>query len=52
VIYLPLGIAAAVIMWFTLRLPRPADRLPVDYAGALSLAVTVDRRGLLARPGI
>jgi EmrB/QacA subfamily drug resistance transporter len=41
VIYLPLGIAAAVIMWFTLRLPRPSDRLPVDYAGALSLAATV-----------
>ena len=41
VIYLPLGIAAAVIMWFTLRLPRPSDRLPVDYFGALSLAATV-----------
>ena len=41
VIYPPLGIAAAVIMWFTLRLPRPSDRLPVDYFGALSLAATV-----------
>ena len=41
VIYLPLGVAAAAIMWFTLRLPRPSDRLPVDYAGALSLAAMV-----------
>jgi MFS family permease len=41
VIYLPLGLAAAALLGFTLRLPRPQSRLPVDYAGALSLAAAV-----------
>ena len=41
VIYLPLGILAAVILAFTLRLPRPPAGPPVDYLGALSLATAV-----------
>jgi EmrB/QacA subfamily drug resistance transporter len=41
VIYIPLGILAAVMVGLTLRLPRPSARLPVDYVGALSLATAV-----------
>jgi EmrB/QacA subfamily drug resistance transporter len=41
VIYLPLGILAAVILALTLRLPRPSAGPPVDYLGALSLATAV-----------
>jgi EmrB/QacA subfamily drug resistance transporter len=40
-IYIPLGILAAVMLALTLRLPRPSTRLPVDYLGALSLATAV-----------
>jgi MFS family permease len=40
-IYIPLGILAAVMLGLTLRLPRPSTRLPVDYLGALSLATAV-----------
>jgi EmrB/QacA subfamily drug resistance transporter len=41
VIYLPLGILAAVILALTLRLPQPSAGPPVDYLGALSLATAV-----------
>jgi EmrB/QacA subfamily drug resistance transporter len=41
VIYIPLGVLAAIILSLTLRLPRPSARPPVDYLGALSLATAV-----------
>jgi MFS family permease len=41
VIYIPLGVLAAIILSLTLRLPSPSARPPVDYLGALSLATAV-----------
>ena len=41
VIYVPLGVLAAIILSLTLRLPSPSARPPVDYLGALSLATAV-----------
>ncbi|HKN42744.1 MAG TPA: MFS transporter, partial [Propionibacteriaceae bacterium] len=41
VIYIPLGVLAAIILSVTLRLPSPSARPPVDYLGALSLATAV-----------
>ena len=40
-IYIPLGVLAAIILGLTLRLPSPSARPPVDYLGALSLATAV-----------
>ncbi|MEU6998647.1 MFS transporter [Nonomuraea sp. NPDC046570] len=41
-IYPPLGLLAFVLLTLTLRLPRPGGaRPPIDYAGAISLAVAV-----------
>ncbi|WP_113703545.1 MFS transporter [Nonomuraea lactucae] len=40
-VYPPLGLVALVLLTATLRLPRPTSRAPIDYAGALALAVAV-----------
>ncbi|WP_231618667.1 MFS transporter [Nonomuraea sp. SBT364] len=40
-IYPPLGVLAFVLLTASLRLPRPVSRAPVDYAGAVTLAVAV-----------
>jgi EmrB/QacA subfamily drug resistance transporter len=40
-LYPPLGALAFTVLAFTLRLPRPSQRLPIDYLGAASLAATV-----------
>ncbi|GAA2814260.1 MDR family MFS transporter [Saccharopolyspora taberi] len=40
-LYPPLGLVAFAVLTATLRLPRPSARPPIDYAGALSLAVAV-----------
>jgi EmrB/QacA subfamily drug resistance transporter len=40
-LYLPLGAVAFAVLAATLRLPRPTERLPIDYAGALTLAAAV-----------
>ncbi|MCY9786089.1 MFS transporter [Nocardiopsis sp. EMB25] len=54
-IHPPLGLAALVVLSLTLRLPRPTERPPVDYAGAAALSATVVGAVLLcdalARPG-
>jgi EmrB/QacA subfamily drug resistance transporter len=39
--YPPLGAVAFAVLALTLRLPRPSERLPVDYLGAASLAAAV-----------
>jgi EmrB/QacA subfamily drug resistance transporter len=40
-LYPPIGAVAFAVLAVTLRLPRPAERPPIDYAGALSLAAAV-----------
>lgn len=40
-LYPPLGVAAFVVLVITLRLPRPTERAPIDYGGALALAAAV-----------
>ncbi|MEU7900372.1 MFS transporter [Nonomuraea sp. NPDC049152] len=40
-IYPPLGLLAFVLLTLTLRLPRPAGRPPIDYAGTITLATAV-----------
>ena len=40
-LYLPLGALAFAVLAVTLRLPRPSERPPIDYLGAVSLGVTV-----------
>lgn len=40
-LYPPLGVAAFVVLVLTLRLPRPTERAPIDYGGALALAAAV-----------
>ena len=40
-LYPPLGVMAFVVLALTLRLPRPSERLPIDYPGAVALAATV-----------
>ena len=40
-LYLPLGAVALAVLAVTLRLPRPTERLAIDYPGALTLAVAV-----------
>ncbi|WP_240506293.1 MFS transporter [Thermoactinospora rubra] len=52
-VYPPLGLAALVVLTRTLRLPRPPAGPPVDYAGALTLALTVVGLvvGVTAAPG-
>ncbi|QFY07258.1 MFS transporter [Nonomuraea phyllanthi] len=40
-IYPPLGLVALVVLSFTLRLPKPRTRAPLDVAGAVTLAVAV-----------
>lgn len=40
-LYPPLGVAAFVVLVVTLRLPRPTERAPIDYGGALALAAAV-----------
>jgi MFS family permease len=40
-LYPPLGVLAFVVLALTLRLPRPSERLPIDYPGAVALAATV-----------
>jgi EmrB/QacA subfamily drug resistance transporter len=40
-LYPPLGALAFVVLALTLRLPRPSERLPIDYPGAIALAATV-----------
>ncbi|HEU4908052.1 MAG TPA: MFS transporter, partial [Propionibacteriaceae bacterium] len=40
-LYPPLGAVAFAVLAVTLRLPRPTERPPIDYAGALSLAAAV-----------
>lgn len=40
-LYPPLGAMAFAVIAVTLRLPRPARRPPIDYAGALTLAAAV-----------
>jgi EmrB/QacA subfamily drug resistance transporter len=47
----PLGLLAFVAVTFTLRLPRPAARPPIDYAGALALATAVVGVVLLGQTG-
>ncbi|HWJ52990.1 MAG TPA: MFS transporter [Propionibacteriaceae bacterium] len=46
--YPPLGLLAFVLVWRTLRLPVPQVRPPIDYAGAVSLAIAVLAIVLLA----
>ena len=40
-LYLPLAAVAFAVLAVTLRLPRPTEQLPIDYAGALTLAAAV-----------
>jgi Major Facilitator Superfamily len=40
-LYPPLGAVAFTLLALTLRLPRPPERPPIDYAGALTLAAAV-----------
>jgi EmrB/QacA subfamily drug resistance transporter len=40
-LYPPLGAVAFAVLAVTLRLPRPIERSPIDYAGALTLAAAV-----------
>jgi EmrB/QacA subfamily drug resistance transporter len=40
-LYPPIGAVAFTVLAVTLRLPRPTERPPIDYAGALSLAAAV-----------
>jgi EmrB/QacA subfamily drug resistance transporter len=40
-LYPPLGAVAFTLLALTLRLPRPPERPPIDYAGALALAAAV-----------
>jgi EmrB/QacA subfamily drug resistance transporter len=40
-LYPPIGAVAFAVLAITLRLPRPTERPPIDYAGALSLAAAV-----------
>lgn len=47
-LYPPLGLLAVVVVLRTLRLPVPRARPPIDYAGAVSLAVAVVAVVLLA----
>ena len=46
--YLPLGLLALIMVRRTLRLPVPLARPPIDYAGAILLAVAVLAVVLLA----
>ena len=46
--YLPLGLLALIMVRRTLRLPVPQARPPIDYAGAILLAVAVLAVVLLA----
>lgn len=50
-IYPPLGLIAFAVLAVTLRLPRPAQRARIDYAGAASLAVAVVGVVLLGQTG-
>ena len=40
-LYPPLALIAFAVLTATLRLPRPSDRPPIDWAGALALAAVV-----------
>jgi rifampicin phosphotransferase len=46
--YLPLGLLGLIMVRRTLRLPAPQARLPIDYAGAILLAIAVLALVLLA----
>ena len=46
--YLPLGVLALLVMRRTMRLPVPHARPPIDYAGAILLAIAVLAIVLLA----
>jgi len=46
--YLPLGLLALIMVRRTLRLPAPEARPPIDYAGAILLAIAVLSVVLLA----
>jgi EmrB/QacA subfamily drug resistance transporter len=46
--YLPLGLLALIMVHHTLRLPVPQARPPIDYAGAILLAIAVLSVVLLA----
>ncbi|MQA27094.1 MAG: MFS transporter [Micromonosporaceae bacterium] len=50
-IYPPLGLLAFAILTWTLRLPRPTGRPPIDYAGAASLASAAIGAVLLGQTG-
>ncbi|MEU4572833.1 MFS transporter [Nonomuraea sp. NPDC023979] len=47
----PLGVLAFALLTAALRLPRPVSRAPIDYAGALTLAVAVIGVVLLGQSG-
>jgi EmrB/QacA subfamily drug resistance transporter len=47
-LYLPLGLLALIMVRRTLRLPLPQARPPIDYAGAILLAIAVLAVVLLA----
>ncbi|MGH3734134.1 MAG: MDR family MFS transporter [Micromonosporaceae bacterium] len=50
-IYPPFGLLAFAILTATLRLPRPTGRAPIDYPGAVTLAVAVIGVVLLGQTG-
>lgn len=50
-IYPPLGLLALIALTATLKLPKPADRAPLDVAGAITLGVAVLGVVLLGESG-
>lgn len=50
-IYPPLGLLALVVLTATLKLPKPADRAPLDVPGAVTLGVAVLGVVLLGESG-